>query len=55
MKCTYPKHMKGNKGQPVPITKLKFNRKCRDRKCRYFQYEIVPEQKIVDEINKRFG
>lgn len=48
MKCTLPKHM--TKGKPTPITKLKFNRKCRDKECKYLQYEITPEQKIVNDI-----
>lgn len=53
MKCAYPKHQ--TKGEPTPITKLKFNRKCRDKGCKYLQYEITPEQKIVNDINKKFN
>ena len=47
--------MKRNKGKPVQISKLKFNRKCRDAKCRHLRYEITPEQKLIDEINKRLS
>lgn len=61
MKCVHPQHMHRNKGKPIPITKLKFNRKCsginkkEPNVCRWLQREITPEQKIVEKINKRYS